>query len=550
MSVYESPTYLTLGDAERETFKAIWEERDQFYVNNFDREKPSRIYFKGGEFTSKDKLISKLVPEYTGLGNYVKLSIGGRRLVESCFREIQLFLWRAEHKAKIASDRATLKENAASLNFKALDWDVFKNISNVDEMFAVYTPPGTELSMPVKEVDPRAIIEQREAIYAGSDEEVKEKYSPAYAKLLYLPWIENLHETNYTLIEHEGRKEKVQLLNTFEKAPWQKSGDVFPIDQTVFPRPLEVFFNHFFLDDVSKQSVFAWMRRLVFGEDGMSNETALVLNGAKGIGKNMFADICQGLVGTTNFTVGKRSIMKSDFNLDLKDCLCFFLDEIPIKSQEECSKFRAYMNEDLQLEGKGMESKDYRTYKSFILNNNPPHEVRVGWDDRRYTVPDLTSVMLKQRWPVKKIASFRKYIKDFSGLHYKHFASWLFHHADTETYSITYCHKGNRFSEMVLASLTVWQATIRKELLKIKNREEFQENGILLSGIKNACSAKDTWPIETSTIQAFLESYIEKDERLGFLKLVQVEDTHVSGKFTEVAKIFPPDYGQDIIDQL
>lgn len=550
MSVYESAAFLTLPDAEKETFKAIWEERNSFYVDNFDREKPTRVYFKGGEFASKDKLISKLVPDFAGLGNYVKLSTSGRRAVESCFSQIQLFLWRNERKALVALEREAVEENAANKGFRALCWDVFKNISDVDEMFSVYTPPGSQLSMPVTGVDPRAVIEQREAIYENSVEEVKVKYSPGYAKLLYLPWDGDLHKTTYTLVEHEGREEKVRLLNTFEQAPWQKQGGLYSPEETVFPKPFESFFNHLFLDEDSKQSVFAWMRRLVFGDSGNPNEVALVLNGAKGIGKNMFADICQGLVGSTNFTVGKRSIMNSDFNLDLKDCLCFFLDEIPIKTQEQCSKFRAYMNRNLQLEGKGMEAKSYKTFKSFILNNNPPHEVRVAWDDRRYSVPDLTNLMLNQRWPIKKIDAFDKYINDFEGNHYKHFASWLFHNADTEKYSITYCHKGSRFSEMVLASLTVWQATIRTQLLSIKNEEEFKENGTTLSGIKNKCTAKDTWPIENSTVQAFLESYIEKDERLGFLKMVQVPDTHTPGKFTEIAKIFPPDYGQDLIDQL
>lgn len=548
MSVYESPIYLNFNDAEKAAFKVLWEQRDPYYEENFERETKSRVYFTGGEWCPRDRLLGKLIPHFAGTKEYIELRSSEERAVRAYFSDRQLKIWNAARKARLDLERKEKKKSTDKLAFNPLKWSVFKNISDIDEMFSVFMP-GTGQAVPVNDVDPRAIIEERERVFEGLEDDAKEKYRPGLAKLLYLPWQtdEERQKRSYTLVEMDGINQRVELLNTFEQSPWQKSGGLLPESKAQLPKAFREFFDHLFKDEESKQAVFAWMYRMIFGEDGSSNEVALVLNGAKGIGKNMFADICKGLVGSTNFRTAKRSIMNSDFNLDLKDCLCFFLDEIPVKTQEQCSKFRAYMNDELQLEGKGLESKEYKTYKSFVLNNNPPHEVKVAWDDRRYSVPDLTHNMLNRRWPVKKVAIFDKYIKQFDGLHYRHFASWLYYNADTETYPITYCHKGERFAQMVMASLTPWQATLRRELMDCKKKADFQKSGTTLEGIKNACPSKDTWPIETSTIQAFLESYIEKDERLGFLEIVQVEDVHEAGKFTEDVMLFPPHYGEDIL---
>jgi hypothetical protein len=200
------------------------------------------------------------------------------------------------------------------------------------------------------------------------------------------------------------------------------------------------------------------------------------------------------------------------------------LDEIVIKTNEQLNKFRAYCNEELQLEGKGIESSKFMTFKSFILNNNGTSDIILSWDDRRYSVPDLTRTMLKRGMGLEASQDFWQMVEDIDGEHYRQLGSWLYHNADIDTYPNDYAHKGDRFAQMVLAGLTPWQSQLRKEALDwMKDNEDiYRDKGVLLDDLRGSLKPEE-WPQDIATFQTFLDSYLEQDRRLGVLKVVRDE---------------------------
>ena len=65
----------------------------------------------------------------------------------------------------------------------------------------------------------------------------------------------------------------------------------------------------------------------MFQKPGIKPQTAVVLKGDKGVGKNAFFDHLSALLGTHAMTTSNRRYLVGNFNVHLEKCLLLVLDE-------------------------------------------------------------------------------------------------------------------------------------------------------------------------------------------------------------------------------
>jgi len=88
-------------------------------------------------------------------------------------------------------------------------------------------------------------------------------------------------------------------MNSYKRPKWMGLLPLLSHERKVveeLPEEIQKFFDHLFIDQESLDYVLDWMYHLITAR----NEVALVVNGAKGVGKGLLGSILQGLVGVTN----------------------------------------------------------------------------------------------------------------------------------------------------------------------------------------------------------------------------------------------------------
>ena len=498
------------------TLKAWRDRRDQNF-RKINEVKGGGFYvgFENKRITSP-QILKTLVPQYKNAGDFYLVPPELQDTLISVFTGLQILDWREALKRKEREEeKKTLDEIADSKGYHPLEFDVYQNVNNAEQYLSVRRVDERLIAAP--DIDPKGLLEQRQLIDPD--------YCVRQAVLGYIPWGEIPKEV--PVFRHETVERLEKFINVYRPPGWIEKGILSP-EKAKMPDLFHRFFTHLFTDQKSREVVFAFLHRMLWG----SNRVILILNGSKGVGKNFFADICKGLVGALNFKMAKRSILDTQFNSDLADCLCYYFDEIAVKHAGHVARLKQYANQLLPLEAKGKDARQVMTYKSMIMNNNSPSDLKCDYSDRRFTVPEITDLMLPIAWGNDAIDEFREFVEDLTGEHYRQLGSWLFYNADLDLIDKNYVHKGERFSQIVLAGLEPWQAFIRDRLLEVYQDpellEEFKANGMLLDEIAEQYvptgRTKSDWPKDTVSIQVFLDSFIEIDRKLGRLDTCLEED--------------------------
>ena len=202
------------------------------------------------------------------------------------------------------------------------------------------------------------------------------------------------------------------------------------------------------------------------------------------------------------------------------------------------------MNQEQSLEAKGKEAKDFLTFNSFVINNNAPSDVKVEWNDRRFSVPDLNTKKLEDEFGNEWVDAFKLLVTDHDGDHYRQLGSWIYWNAQTDKYSMNYVHRGERFEQMVLSTLEPWQMHFRlkhRGLIENDLLHKYKTQGVKIDYFKKNLPKGEKWPQDMASVDSFLEKFQDRDRnRIGSLHYVVEEND--SGYMEEVAKIFHPSY--------
>lgn len=274
------------------------------------------------------------------------------------------------------------------------------------------------------------------------------------------------------------------------------------------PPMLEKHFKYFFRDDEKVIHYFySWMKQAVFKRCA----TYLVLCGTKGTGKNLLLDVFKKLVGSNNYGLAQRSFLTKEFNKVIKNKVIVGLDELIIKNFEQLEKLKAYINEEQNLEGKGIEAdKVERIFASYVITNNSKMNLKFEQDDRRFSVLPIATTPMKQCFGDDYVARFAKELETNPKM-VEDFGSFLYHY-DTADFDNHTPFKSETFYEIVLLSLNIWQRTLY-DTLTSRKVDEYKYSSIFKK--KTPMGER---PKSISRAEEWLHSYTYEGEPIGTVK--------------------------------
>jgi hypothetical protein len=246
------------------------------------------------------------------------------------------------------------------------------------------------------------------------------------------------------------------FLNTYLKPAWQYAEDI-GVEKGKSYTPPDIFFafmEHLIPGADCRNFVFDWLHFAITDRC----ETYLVLNGAKGIGKNLFSEkFCKPFMGEFNHKIAQPSALTSDFNALLLDCRMIVFDEFRVDTPEKINKLKRYVNEDQAIEKKGVDvGATVKTYNSFIISNNDMTDMKLSWDDRRFSVVDLSPKKLSDCWSKPRIDKLLAMFEDIEAI--RAIGYWLMYR--TPKYTKFDAWKGKHFYALCYSSYSEWQRVI------------------------------------------------------------------------------------------
>lgn len=249
----------------------------------------------------------------------------------------------------------------------------------------------------------------------------------------------------------------VLKVNTYVPPEWR----LRPCPEIVqCPPVIDRFLKHLIPDDKCREFAINWLHTALVGR----NETYLVLNGSKGIGKGIFTKLAAMLVGMDNFNEAPVGLLNSQFNSALDKKRVISMDEFQVGKKEH-TKLKRYINKLQTLEKKGVDAdKLSETYNSYIIANNDIVDMHIETDDRRFSVLDLTKTDLVEIMSTEEITHFVNDIERDEEMAYQ-FGYYILQYGQSDDFSNFSAWKGPRFFELAYNSLYAWQKFLVDKIL-------------------------------------------------------------------------------------
>jgi hypothetical protein len=252
-------------------------------------------------------------------------------------------------------------------------------------------------------------------------------------------------------------------INLFKRPEWQIPRELTNSEKERYcklPSSIDRFMRHLFPDDDCRNYVYDWLHHAITKRC----ETYLVLNGAKGIGKGIFTDhICKALIGKENHKLAPPGGLESNFNAILENSRMIVFDEFKIDEDDKINKLKRYINKDQMIEHKGQDvGKTIQTYNSFIISSNSASDMRIAWDDRRFSVCDIADTKLDELWNKQDINNLIELVGEDDSEIMREFGYWLLYRQPADNEFAVY--KGSHFYSLCYASLPEWSKVIIDEI--------------------------------------------------------------------------------------
>jgi len=208
------------------------------------------------------------------------------------------------------------------------------------------------------------------------------------------------------------------------------------------------FYKGLFANKESMQYTCSWNLNAIFNR----NETALVMVGGKGLGKNIICSAYNRMVGDSNVSNQANNAYTEKFNGFLKNKRIVIADEISFKDGDQKNRVKKYFNKIQSIEEKGRDSETIEVFCSLVMLSNDVRDLYIEADDRRFSCVDLSLTTLPERFTPEQINELRNYIeydKDFP------LAFYQFCKANEYVNFVNALpYKGDTFDKLVLSSLS------------------------------------------------------------------------------------------------
>lgn len=181
--------------------------------------------------------------------------------------------------------------------------------------------------------------------------------------------------------------------NLYQPPEWQRLSfygkEDAPVPVLQVPAIVDRFLKHLIADDVeSYEYLLDWLATAVQGR----NRTVLTMLGNEGVGKGTLADLMRNVFGNTNFNKVRASFFKGRFNSAIENKRLVLLDELKLSTPEEYALFRDLVNDEVEVEAKGIDSRLVKNYCNFLLASNELDAIKPPPDDRRFSIINLNTV--------------------------------------------------------------------------------------------------------------------------------------------------------------
>jgi hypothetical protein len=187
----------------------------------------------------------------------------------------------------------------------------------------------------------------------------------------------------------------VQSINLYRPADWQLpyffKGQ--PVPATPMPKVYVDFFKHLTANQMSYDYMLAFTAATV--QHGFKPQNYCVLTGTQGIGKGVYFQIMQKLLGFDN-TGGTdaNKLIDSKFNAFARNKKLIFIDELEIKKSGDENILKPFVNDTIAIEAKGVDSVSVKNYASILLASNNIGNMKISREDRRFCFVDTGPVKL------------------------------------------------------------------------------------------------------------------------------------------------------------
>ena len=169
---------------------------------------------------------------------------------------------------------------------------------------------------------------------------------------------------------------------------------------------LPSLYKEFFLHLVSNhEGSFLYVLNWLSNAIKHRNYCVLTAIGNQGIGKGVLGEIMRLLVGEKNFHTSDTRLITKDFNKQFKNKRIVFCDEIQILKIEHVNKFKALINDMIEIEGKGENAVEAKNYASIYIASNNFDSIRLTDDDRRFSIIELTDQKLINKMSTDQISN-------------------------------------------------------------------------------------------------------------------------------------------------
>jgi len=308
---------------------------------------------------------------------------------------------------------------------------------------------------------------------------------------------------------------QVLKVNTYIPPKWRSR----PAPESVkCPERIWRILTHLFPEQRCLDYVLNWMHISLTKR----NETYLVLNGSKGIGKGVFCSILSALVGRENYDEAPSSLLTGQFNSVLDKKRAILMDEFKVGKSEH-NKLKRFINKYQNIEKKGIDAdKSTEIYNSYLISNNDLTDMYLESDDRRFSVPDLTSKLMTEVMTDEEAESLLYDLEHDEELQYE-FGYFVFLYGKQQRLNQFSVWKGPRFWELVYTSLKEWQKMIVDKILSCDD-EEYEIRALAKEfNAENAQMSK--FPNNIKRIETFLINYFHLGvERIG--KVERLDDRY------------------------
>lgn len=309
---------------------------------------------------------------------------------------------------------------------------------------------------------------------------------------------------------HLGGDTPELCLNTAMPPLWMKLDHAGLVPH--IPEFIDRLLNHLFINKEELDRVLDWAHYAIFKRNG----TVLCLAGDRGTGKSLFREIMGHLVGRNYSEIVNESVLTDKFNGQFHNKRLVAFEEVALNTTASIAKIKAWCNNKITIESKGMDSFTADNWSSMIFLMNDIADLHVNAQERRFSIPEVAERPLLDVMTPEEISKFAEGLESETPEVMKQIAEFgLFLKKRKPKLGDQVPIKGKHFFKVADTTMAEWQYQLREYIIQHGEVGKIIHLSDVFPDTKNVVV-----PRKRSTIEAFLSDF----RHMGLYKIAQAVD--------------------------